>query len=221
MTLPDLKTAWVIGGSGFWGRNVSLCLLRQNWQVILLGRSQPTELLAWAKAQNQSLLWHPFDLTEPDWAGLPPAPQALFHCAGVWDESLPKMWQTNVWGPIQLVEWVLPQMQAAEVGRIGLFLGQNGRIGLPGLGKFSATQAALWTWSEAQSRSLKGSPVSLSWVFPPRAPSALQAQLAAQLANPPKLQRQPRAEPLVAGVLQGRRRVGRWPWQAAVATLLW
>jgi NADP-dependent 3-hydroxy acid dehydrogenase YdfG len=221
MVGSNRSTAWVTGGSGFWGRNVSLCLLRKNWQVTVLCRSEPKDLIAWAKAQNQMLQWQAFDLVNPDWDSLPAAPQALFHCAGGWDEELAVMWQTNVAAPMQLIEQVLPHMQAAGQGQIGVFLGQNGRIGLPGLGKFSATQAALWTWAEAQSRSLKDSPISLSLVFPPRAPSTLQAQLAQQLTKPPKIKRQPQAEPLVAGVLAGRRRVGRWPWLAAMSTLTW
>lgn len=215
------KIAWVVGGTGFWGRNVSLCLLRQGWQVVALCRRQPNDLLDWAQAQNQSFVWYPFDLTQPDWQGLPATPTALFNCAAVWDTQLEIMWQTNVQAPIQLIEWVLPKMQGLGRGNIGVFLGQNGRLGLPGLGTFSATQAAIWTWAEAQSRSLQNSPVKLSLVFPPRAPSQLQTNLTQQLTKPPKLKRQPQVEPLVLGVLAGKRRVGRWPWAAGMNTLLW
>ncbi|MEN9230209.1 MAG: hypothetical protein Q6L68_04830 [Thermostichus sp. DG02_5_bins_236] len=66
-----------------------------------------------------------------------------------------------------------------------------------------------------------GSPLSLSLVFPPRAPSALQAQLAGQLSRPAKIHKRPQADPFVKGVLAGQRRVGRWPWLAGASTLLW
>jgi NAD(P)-dependent dehydrogenase (short-subunit alcohol dehydrogenase family) len=215
------KTAWVLGASGFWGRNVTLCLLRQGWQVFALCRSQPQDLASWSAAQSQSLIWHPFDLNQPDLQNLPPTPTTYFHCASVWNPELAIMWQTNVQAPIQLIDHILPAMQATGRGRMGIFLGQNGRLGLPGLGSFSATQAALWTWAEAQSRSLKDSSTTLSLVFPPRAPSKLQAHLAQQLSQPPKIKRQPKAETLVAGVLAGHRRVGRWPWIAGLNTLTW
>ena len=112
-------------------------------------------------------------------------------------------------------------MQEAGEGRIGIFLGQNGRIGLPNLGHFSATQGAMWTWAESQSRVASISNVSLSLVFPPRAPSDLQAQLAEKLSKPPKLSTRPTADDLVKNVLLGYQRVGRRPIIAGISTLLW
>ncbi|MCF2970564.1 NAD-dependent epimerase/dehydratase family protein [Synechococcus sp. Nb3U1] len=215
-------TAWVTGITGYWGRNVALCLLRQGWGVVGLSRCQPKDLQSWAEAQGKSLQWFHFDLADPNWDPLLDFPQAIFHCAARFDQvdqDLALMMQVNVLGPIQLIEQGIQTM--SDGGRIGVFLGQNGRIGLPGLGEFSATQAALWTWAEARSRSLAGSRLSLSLVFPPRAPSGLQAQLASQLSRPPQIRQRPTADPLVKGVLAGKRRVGRWPWLAGVATLLW
>jgi len=31
-----MKTAWVTGATGFWGRNVALSLLRLDWRVVAL-----------------------------------------------------------------------------------------------------------------------------------------------------------------------------------------
>ncbi|MFQ3585957.1 MAG: NAD-dependent epimerase/dehydratase family protein [Cyanobacteriota bacterium] len=223
---PEVPTptsiAWVTGITGYWGRNVALCLLRRGWQVVGISRSQPQELENWATAQGKRLVWYRLDLASSNWDPPPGSPQAIFHCAALFEQDLAVMMQVNVLGPIQLIEQGIQTMsRCREGGRIGVFLGQNGRIGLPGLGEFSATQAALWTWAEARSRSLVGSPLSLSLVFPPRAPSGLQAQLAGQLSRPPKIRKRPQADPLVKGVLAGQRRVGRWPWLAAVSTLLW
>lgn len=213
-----MKTAWVTGATGFWGRNVVMSLLRLNWRVVALTRSQPEELIVWARSQNKELVWQHCDLNSLQLPQLE-TPSALFHCAAVFD-SLETMMQVNVTSPIYLIESVLPSMQAIGEGRIGVFLGQNGRIGLPNLGHFSATQGALWTWAESQSRTLTDN-VSLSLVFPPRAPSDLQAQLAEKLSKPPKLSTRPTADDLVKNVLLGHRRVGRRPILAGISTLLW
>lgn len=218
-----MKTAWVTGATGFWGRNVVLSLLRLDWRVVALTRSQPDELMAWARSQNKELVWQHCDLQNFSLHQLQEleSPSALFHCAAIFD-SLETMMQVNVISPIGIIESVLPAMQATGEGRIGIFLGQNGRIGLPNLGHFSATQGALWTWAESQSRALaQQGNISLSLVFPPRAPSDLQAQLAEKLSKPPKLSTRPTADKLVKNVLLGHRCVGRHPKLAGILTLLW
>ena len=215
-----MKTAWVTGATGFWGRNVVMSLLRLDWRVVALTRSPPEELIVWARSQNKELVWQKCDLRLLQLPELE-TPSALFHCAAVFD-TLETMMQVNVISPIQLIEGVLPQMQATGEGRIGIFLGQNGRIGLPNLGHFSATQGALWTWAESQSRTLAPlDNVSLSLVFPPRAPSDLQGKLAEKLSKPPKLSTRPTADKLVKNVLLGHRCVGRRPILAGISTLLW
>ena len=215
-----MKTAWVTGATGFWGRNVVMSLLRLDWRVVALTRSPPEELIVWARSQNKELVWQHCDLRLLQLPELE-TPSALFHCAAVFD-TLEIMMQVNVISPIQLIESVLPQMQVTEEGRIGIFLGQNGRIGLPNLGHFSATQGALWTWAESQSRTLAPlENVSLSLVFPPRAPSDLQGKLAEKLSKPPKLSTRPTADDLVKNVLLGYRCVGRRPVLAGISTLLW
>lgn len=216
-----MKTVWVTGATGFWGRNVVMSLLRLNWRVVALTRSPPEELIVWARSQNKELVWRCCDLQNLSLQQLQELepPSALFHCAAVFD-SLEIMMPVNVISPIHLIESVLPSMQEAGEGRIGIFLGQNGRIGLPNLGHFSATQGAMWTWAESQSRTLTDN-VSLSLVFPPRAPSDLQAQLAEKLSKPPKLSTRPTADDLVKNVLLGHRRVGRRPILAGISTLLW
>ncbi len=217
-----MKTAWVTGATGFWGRNVVLSLLRLNWRVVALSRSQPEDLLAWARSQGRELIWQHFDFQNSELPGvLSDPPAALFHCAAIFDDNLDKMLQVNVLAPIRLLESVLPQMQVAGEGRVGIFLGQNGRVGLPGIGHFSATQGAMWTWAEAQSRALTSQKdVSVSLVFPPRAPSQLQGQVANKLSKKIKISARPNADFLVEGVLLGHRRVGRLPMLAALSTLL-
>ena len=174
----------------------------------------------WARSQSNQLIWRCCDLRSLQLPELE-TPSALFHCAAVFD-TLETMMQVNVIAPIQLIESVLPRMQTADEGRIGVFLGQNGRIGLPNLGHFSATQGALWTWAESQSRTLAPlGNVSLSLVFPPHAPSDLQGKIAEKLSKPPKLLTLPTADDLVKNLLSGHRRVGRRPILAGISTLLW
>ncbi len=221
MSAP-VQIAWVSGASGFWGRKIILALLRRGWQVIALSRTEPLALMQWAEAQGHSLRWQPFDLARPDWQALEalPTPGAAFHCAACLDESdFAGMVTVNVIHGIQLLETIITRMRVEGRGRLGVLLGQNGRLGLPGLAPFSATQGALWTWAEGTQRELKGCQIAISLVFPPRAPSALQQQLARHLNHPPRPKVPKTADPLVAGVLAGKRRVGRKPWLAALAML--
>lgn len=219
MTAPP-GTAWVVGATGFWGRKVSLSLLRRGWRIVALNRTEPRELRQWAEAQGRSFTWQPFDLSNPDWEALAslPDPQAVFYCAAVFDATdFARMMTANAVHGVRLLEMAITRMPTG--GRVGLFLGQNGRLGLPGLAPFSATQGALWTWAEGKQRELAGGPIRMSLVFPPRAPSELQRQLTSRLARPPRVKTPKTADPLVAGVLAGKKRVGRTPWLAALAML--
>lgn len=217
--------AWVSGASGYWGRKTVMSLLRRNWQVIALSRQEPKDLPAWAIAQQKSLFWQPLDLEAPDWTSALddlPSPQAMFHCIATFDEEFERMLRVNVVQSSRLIELAADRMQTLQAGRIGVFLGQNGRLGMPGLGTFSATQGALWTWSEAKARLLKQHhpDVKLSLVFPERAPSHLQGQLAQRLDRAVKLNPPETADDLVQGVLAGKKRVGRKPLLAGLSTLL-
>lgn len=217
--------AWVSGASGYWGRKTVMSLLRLNWQVIALSRQEPKDLPAWAIAQHKSLFWQPLDLEAPDWPTALeelPGPQALFHCVGLFDDDFERMLRVNVVESAKLIDLAAERMQAQQMGRIGIFLGQNGRMGMPGIGPFSATQGALWTWAEAKSRTLKKqSPdITVSLVFPERAPSHLQGQLAERMDRKIKLNPPETADDLVQGVLAGHKRVGRKPWVAGLLTLL-
>jgi short-subunit dehydrogenase len=225
----ELKIAWVTGASGFWGRKTSMSLLRNGWHVIALSRSEPQGLAAWADAQTAQygckLEWYPFDWEDSNWKeGIQAlsTPQAFFHCSGIFDADLSRMLTVNVSQPIELMTMLIEGMTENEGGQIGVYLGQNGRLGLPGLGSFSATQGALWTWSEATQRKLRKekSPVSLTLVFPKRAPSQLQSHLAQQLVKSPKLKPVGSADQLVRDVLKCRPRAGRRPLAAGLLTLI-
>jgi len=222
--MPE-KIAWVTGATGYWGRKFSLALLRQGWSVIALCRSEPRELLSWAEAQGGQFSWCPFDFEDPDYLeklDSLPTPQALFHCSALYDESLERMFSVNVFQPVKLISQVQARMAQQGGGRIGILLGQNGRLGLPGLGAFSATQGALWTWAEATARSWrKGHEnLSLTLVFPPRAPSRLQGSLAHALGKTVRLKPLKHADELVHAVLSGAPLCGRRPLIAGLLTVM-
>lgn len=216
-----MKIAWVTGASGFWGRNVCLSLLRAGWRVRALSRTKPEDVIGWASANGREVAWAPLDLRTLDLEALlaGDAPHALFHCAALISDDLDAMLDVNFRAPVRLIDPTLARMQARGDGRIGVFMGQNARLGLPGLEQFSATQAALWTWAEARQRSLRGTQVTLTLVFPPRAPSRLQGELAARSGRRPKVSRHAGADKLVAAVLAGRRRAGRRPILAGLSTM--
>ena len=99
-----MKTAWVTGATGFWGRNVVMSLLRLDWRVVALTRSPPEDLIVWARSQNKELVWRCCDLRLLQLPELE-TPSALFHCTAVFD-TLETMMQVNVIAPIQLIESV-------------------------------------------------------------------------------------------------------------------
>jgi NAD(P)-dependent dehydrogenase (short-subunit alcohol dehydrogenase family) len=222
--MPE-KIAWVTGASGYWGRKFTLSLLRQGWTVVALCRREPVELLSWAKAKGQLLSWHPFDFEDEnclETLELLPTPQALFHCSAMYDESLERMLKVNVSQPIHLINLVVNRMEQQGGGSVGVLLGQNGRLGLLGLGCFSATQGALWTWVESTARSLKArkSNTSVTLVFPPRAPSHLQRCLAKDMFRQVQLKPTGNADGLVSRVMAGKSFCGRRPVVAGLLTIL-
>jgi hypothetical protein len=106
-------------------------------------------------------------------------------------------------------------------GRIAVLVPQNARLGLAGLGDFSAPQAALWTWCEARRDELarEAGEVSLTLVIPPRTASATQRFVAARSGHRARLST-PDASGLLRAILAGKRRAGRRPVLAALAMLV-
>lgn len=217
-----MTTAWIVGASGAWGHAVAIDLWRRGWDVVALGRHDVPELEAWAARLERGWRWVRFDLASPDPVTLPDEPpDLLVVCAAVVDGSREELLRVDYLGPVALIEQVAARMAARGTGRIGVFMGQNARLGMAGLGDFSAAQAALWTWCEAlQDRLARdGSGVTLTRVIPPRTASSTQRGLAELSGRSARLHR-PDARPLMDAVLAGRSRAGRRPVLAAISTLL-
>lgn len=214
--------AWVTGASGAWGGAVALDLLRRGYDVASLGRRDVAALRAWAGRLGREWSLVPLDLAALDLRSLPAeAPEVLVHCAVSMDGSRDQLVTANFASPAALIETVLGAMRTRGHGRVGVFLPQNARLGLAGLGDQSAGQAALWTWCEAVQEELArdADSVTLTRVIPPRTASATQRSVVQRTGRSARLHR-PDAKPLVAAILAGKRRAGRRPLLAALALAL-
>jgi len=218
---------WVVGASGTWGGAVGRELLDRGFDVVALGRTEPADLVARANELGRSFTFVRLDLASPDQdraAAVAAAlavsvPDVLVVASAATDAPRASLVQANYLAPAALVEQVAEAMRRRGSGRIGVFVGQNARLGMAGAGEFSASQGALWTWCEGlQDELRREGKVSLTRVIPPRAASRTQAYLAAQSGRNARLHA-PKAGPLVAAILAGKRHAGRRPILAALAMI--
>jgi len=115
----------------------------------------------------------------------------LINCAGMQtfgfsnDESAPdtaRLFATNVVGPIQLTNALLPHMLARGQGRIVHVGSIFGSIGFPCFASYSASKFALRGFSEALRRELIGSGVSVNYIAPRYTRTAFNRDAVAQMA---------------------------------------
>ncbi len=223
-----MSVAWITGATGAWGGAIGRALLESAFDVVALGRHDAPELAAYAGTQQRRWALVPFDLADPPsvddiLAALPEAlratPDVLVHAAISTDGDRVTMATTDYLAPAALVDEVARRMTERGSGRIGVLVGQNGRLGLAGLGDISAPQGALWTWCEARREVLASDApgVSLTVVIPPRTASGTQRFLAERSGRTASLA-PPDAAPLLRAILAGRRRAGRRPLLAGLAT---
>jgi NAD(P)-dependent dehydrogenase (short-subunit alcohol dehydrogenase family) len=225
--------AWVLGASGTWGHVVARELLSRGYDVVALGRHDAPDLAGEAKRLGRRWSFAKLDLTAAErvatgamaekalkaaGAGIP---DVLVVCSAVTGRDRERTMRANCLIPASLVERAAAVMTDHGSGRIGVFLAQNARLGLAGLGDYSAAQAALWTWCEAFQGDLRArhSPVTVTRVIPPRAASATQRWVTEHSGHEARLH-EPRADKIVSAILAGKRRCGRRPVLAALSTLL-
>jgi NAD(P)-dependent dehydrogenase (short-subunit alcohol dehydrogenase family) len=86
------------------------------------------------------------------------APDVLVHNAGIaaagCAEDMPleawqRLFRTNLFGPVQLTNELLPSMRAAGRGRIVVVSSQGGIRGMPSVSAYSASKGALERWAES------------------------------------------------------------------------
>ena len=223
--------AWVLGASGAWGGAIARSLLEAGADVVALGRRDVPALAAEAARLGRGWAFARLDLTEPipDLRALEAAlpaplagvPDVLVDAAFVTEGDREALVRADFLARADLIGAVAGAMRARGSGRIGVLVGQNGRLGLARLGDLSAPQGALWTWAEALAAELRAAPgdVRLTIVVPPRTASATQRVMTARSGRSAKL-RPAEAGPIVRAILAGRRRAGRRPILAGLALLV-
>src|SRR5262249_18341685 len=85
--------------------------------------------------------------------------------------------ETNALAPMALARAVLPGMLARAHGNVINVVTSGARNALPLFSSYAASKAALWSWSEALSRELEGSGVSVLAFVPPHMDTATRRQL--------------------------------------------
>jgi short-subunit dehydrogenase len=216
-----MSDAWITGASGVWGGAVALELLRRGYDVTALGRRDAPSLAAWAARLGRRWSFVSLDLaasTAVD-SAITGAPDVFVHCAVSTEGDRGILACANYLAPTALIARVADAMRERDGGRIGVFVAQNARLGLAGLGDYSATQAALWTWCEAfqDELSREGSAITLTRIIPPRTSSVAQRFVTERRGRSATLHK-PNARSLVAAILAGKRRGGRLPLAAALST---
>lgn len=224
-----MSTAWLTGATGAWGRAFARALLDAGYDVLALGRRDAPDLELRAAELGRGWGFVRFDLAQPPTfaeivASAPEpfrsAPDVLVHAAVAIDGDRGELAASDYLAPAALLDSAIRAMRERGSGRIGVLVAQNARLGLAGLGDYSAAQGALWTWSEARREELRATsaPVSLTVVIPPRAASPTQRFVAERSGHGARLA-PPDATRLLRAVLAGHRRAGRRPLLAALAMI--
>jgi short-subunit dehydrogenase len=208
------------GASGAWGRAFGSALLRDGYDVVALGRHDAPELAALAGTLGRAWTLAPFDLADPVAAFPGGTPDVLIHAAVSTAGTRADLVAADYLAPARLIDEVAQRMLERGSGRIGVLLPQNARLGLAGLGDFSAAQGALWTWCEARRGELASDErdVTLTLVIPARTASPTQRFVAERSGHSARLSA-PDATAALSAVLAGKRRAGRRPLLAALAML--
>lgn len=215
-----MRTAWISGATGAWGRALARALLEHDYDIVALGRRDDPGLADLATAHGRRWTFAPFDLADPDADAPEGTPDVLVHAAVSTAGSRADLVAADYLAPSRLIEQAAERMLERGAGRIGVLVPQNARLGLAGLGDFSAAQAALWTWCEALRDELDHDrrDVSLTVIVPPRTASATQRFVSERSGRNARLSAPDARAPLSA-VLAGKRRAGRRPILAALAML--
>ncbi|HWZ48348.1 MAG TPA: SDR family oxidoreductase [Herbaspirillum sp.] len=210
-------TTLILGASGGIGSAIARQLVIRGATVILVGRQrEPLDILAREFSKLGPL---PIVITgdlATDAPGI--AEQAskavgtidtLIHCAGVQtfgfsqDETTAdtaRLFATNVVGPIQLINTLLPHMLARNQGRIVNVGSIFGSIGFPCFASYSASKFALRGFSESLRRELAGTGVRVNYVAPRYTQTNFNRSAVAQMAQALKM-KQDSAQHVAAQVI--------------------
>jgi short-subunit dehydrogenase len=199
MNFKACKTL-VLGASGGIGSAVARQLAARGAAVILVGRQpEPLDRLARELSKGGgSISVMTGDLAVDAPSIVEQAIDAvgnvdmLINCAGVQtfgfskDEAAAdtaKLFATNVVGPIQLINALLPHMLERDHGRIVNVGSIFGSIGFPCFASYSASKFALRGFSEALRRELAGTAIRINYIAPRYTRTNFNRDAVAQMAQ--------------------------------------
>ncbi len=158
MTVP-FKTIWIIGASTGIGRAVALAFAKAGVTVAASARSADALATLVAEGSGNITAW-PVDAvdaaavkhTAEKIEAAHGAIDAMLYCAATWsnDETsqakvsaIRPVFEVNIFGCLNAIEAVLPQMKARHAGRIALISSVAGFRGLPRALAYGSSKAAL------------------------------------------------------------------------------
>lgn len=95
------------------------------------------------------------------------------------------LFETNVFGALELLRLVLPGMRDRRVGRVITVGSMNGRYPMPGMSTYAATKHALEAYTDALRYELRPFGVSVSLIQPGMVRTPLAKAAADRLGEPP------------------------------------
>ncbi|HVV67614.1 MAG TPA: aminotransferase class V-fold PLP-dependent enzyme [Gammaproteobacteria bacterium] len=175
------KRILLIGANGILGKALARELAQQGFGITLVGRDQPqlAELAAGLQSAGSGhISYETVDFTAPEMfanflarlraAGI--KYHALIHCAGVVHaapftalskDDFNEMFRVNCLAAFQLMQLFINELAAENSWGILNIVSPTGRCGYPLLSAYAATNAALWTLTEAIAREEEKVPVML------------------------------------------------------------
>ncbi|MFC0387565.1 oxidoreductase [Muricoccus vinaceus] len=182
MTLPDARTFLITGVSSGLGRAFASGALAARHHVIgTVRRSADAEAFA-AAAPGRA---HPLVLDVTDYAAIPAALAAAESEAGPVDvlvnnagyghegaleessmEDLQRQFAANVFGPVAMIQAVLPGMRARRRGHIVNVTSMGGFITMPGITFYCGSKFALEGISEALGKEVAGFGIRVTALAP-------------------------------------------------------
>jgi NAD(P)-dependent dehydrogenase (short-subunit alcohol dehydrogenase family) len=171
--MADARCVIVTGASRGLGLATAAHLYTTGWTVVAAVRSPDDALtrlrsITGASTDDARLVALRLDLDDPESIDACAAalltkvgtPFGVVHNAGIagvgcLEEFPPATWEqmftTNFLGPVRLTRALMPALRSAGRGRIVLVSSMGATRGMPGIGAYSATKAALERWGESLS----------------------------------------------------------------------